>query len=154
MAGIIGQLTASARRRNDANKINSDKCMYHLPAFDQNGFNPLVHNSYARNRARLLAGMDINETISTTEEDTVWKWQEIHHFIESYICLGCWDWSQVGCQQPSLWTKYLCCCHILFSYWIPSFLCILSLFSCENVIFDVNFYFNCLSSPVFSRLIK
>ena len=62
MAGIIGQLTAAARKRKDAKIINSDKCMYTIPEFDPNGFDPLVHNSYVRNRARMEVEMEQNLT--------------------------------------------------------------------------------------------
>ena len=62
MAGIIGQLTAAARKRKDAKIINSDKCMYTIPEFDPNGFDPLVHNSYVSNRARMEEEMELNQT--------------------------------------------------------------------------------------------
>ena len=62
MAGIIGQLTAAARKRKDAKTINSDKCMYTIPEFDPHGFDPMVHNSYVRNRARMEAEMEQNQT--------------------------------------------------------------------------------------------
>jgi hypothetical protein len=60
MAGIIGQLTANARKRKDAKTISSDKSTYHIPEFNPNGFNPMVHNSYVRNHARIAAQMDNN----------------------------------------------------------------------------------------------
>ena len=53
MAGIIGQLTANARRRKDAKRLRSDKCMYNIPEFDRNGFSPVIHNNYVKNRARM-----------------------------------------------------------------------------------------------------
>ena len=60
MAGIIGQLTANARRRNDVKRIRSDKCMYNIPEFDRNGFNPVIHNNYVKNRVR-LEGQKVEE---------------------------------------------------------------------------------------------
>ena len=59
MAGIIGQLTAHARKRKESKKIHSDKCMYKLPTFDSNGFNPQLHNSYVRNCARFQVDENI-----------------------------------------------------------------------------------------------
>jgi hypothetical protein len=35
--------------------------MYQIPEFDRNGFNPLTHNSFLRNRARILAKRNIDE---------------------------------------------------------------------------------------------
>jgi hypothetical protein len=60
MAGIIGQLTANARRRKDTKRIRSDKCMYNIPEFDRNGFSPDIHNNYVKNRVR-LEGKKIDE---------------------------------------------------------------------------------------------
>ena len=68
MAGIIGQITANARKRKDAKNINSDKCMYHIPQFDTNGFNPMLHNSYVRNRARIQTENIINVEENIEEE--------------------------------------------------------------------------------------
>ena len=58
MAGIIGQLTANARKRKDAKTVNSDKCMYHLQEFDRHGFDPSTHNKYVRHRQRMEAEID------------------------------------------------------------------------------------------------
>ena len=60
MAGIIGQLTANARKRKDTKPVKSDKSMYSIPEFDRNGFNPSIHNNYVRNRERREAKMDLN----------------------------------------------------------------------------------------------
>ena len=54
MAGIIGQLTANARKRKDTKIVPSDKCMYYIQDFHPSGFNPSLHNKYLRNRARIL----------------------------------------------------------------------------------------------------
>ena len=35
--------------------------MYQIPEFDRNGFNPLTHNSFVRNRTRILAQRNIEE---------------------------------------------------------------------------------------------
>ena len=60
MAGIIGQLTANARKRKDAKRIRSDKCMYNIHEFDRNGFSPVIHNKYVKNRVR-LEGQKVNQ---------------------------------------------------------------------------------------------
>ena len=60
MAGIIGQLTANARRRKDTKRIRSDKCMYNIPEFDRNGFSPVIHNNYVKNRVR-MEGQKVDE---------------------------------------------------------------------------------------------
>ena len=60
MAGIIGQLTANARKRKDAKRIRSDKCMYNIHEFDRNGFSPVIHNKYVKNRVR-LEGQKVDE---------------------------------------------------------------------------------------------
>ena len=62
MAGIIGQITANARNRKDIKIVPSDKSTYYIPDFHPSGFDPLVHNKYLRNRARLMADMEINYT--------------------------------------------------------------------------------------------
>ena len=73
MAGIIGQLTANARKRKEAKPVKSDKSMYSIPKFDRNGFNPSIHNNYVRNRERREAKMDLNssENQNTREKDLV-----------------------------------------------------------------------------------
>ena len=70
MAGIIAQLTRSARERG--NKVTrlqccvvadhaatcvqkyygANKCLYTLERFDAHGFNPVVHNKYVAERTR------------------------------------------------------------------------------------------------------
>ena len=62
MAGIIGQLTANARKRKDAKTVNSDKCMYHLQEFDRHGFDPSTHNKYVRHRERMEAEIDRSQS--------------------------------------------------------------------------------------------
>ena len=72
MAGIIAQLTRSARERS--NKVNiihfdiisyllrfsfqryygANKCLYTLERFDPNGFNPYVHNKYVVEKEKKL----------------------------------------------------------------------------------------------------
>ena len=37
--------------------------MYQIPEFDRNGFNPLTHNSFVRNRTRILAQRNIDEEV-------------------------------------------------------------------------------------------
>ena len=61
MAGIIGQLTANARKRKDTKIVASDKCMYYIPEFQSTGFNPYLHNKYLRNRARIQAENEQNQ---------------------------------------------------------------------------------------------
>ena len=48
--------------------------MYQIPEFDRNGFNPLTHNSFVRNRTRILAQRNIEEEeeeIRIIEEERV-----------------------------------------------------------------------------------
>ena len=73
MAGIIGQLTANARKRKEGKPVKSDKSMYSIPEFDRNGFNPSIHNKYVRNRERRETKMDLNssENENTREKDLV-----------------------------------------------------------------------------------
>ena len=61
MAGIIGQLTANARKRKDTKIVASDKCMYYIPEFHSTGFNPSLHNKYLRNRTRIQAENEQNQ---------------------------------------------------------------------------------------------
>ena len=88
MAGIIGQLTANARRRKGVRRIHSDKCMYSIPEFDRNGFNPQVHNSFVRNRRRMEAeNMDSEEEEDkiVQEERKVRKnndWKALNYIIQ------------------------------------------------------------------------
>ena len=72
MAGIIGQLTANARARS-SRKVRSDKCTYN---------NPILHNSYVRNRTRMEARKEVKvlkvqESMETkpkslTFRDVIW----------------------------------------------------------------------------------
>ena len=72
MAGIIAQLTRSARERgNKVTRVTvqccvvadhaatcvqkyygANKCLYTLERFDAHGFNPVVHNKYVAERTR------------------------------------------------------------------------------------------------------
>ena len=48
--------------------------MYQIPEFDRIGFNPLTHNSFVRNRTRILAQRNIEEEeeeIRILEEERV-----------------------------------------------------------------------------------
>ena len=71
MAGIIGQLTANARKRKDAKVIESDKCVYWLPEFEQFGFNPVLHNNYVRNKTIQETQLDVDEDDSAKERKSV-----------------------------------------------------------------------------------
>lgn len=53
MAGIIAQLTRSARERGNKKYYGANKCLYTLHRFDPNGFDPLVHNRFVAERTRL-----------------------------------------------------------------------------------------------------
>ena len=55
MAGIIGQLTANARKRKERQTVRSDKSTYYIPEFDRNGFNPSLHNKFMRIRKQMDA---------------------------------------------------------------------------------------------------
>lgn len=52
MAAIIAQLTLAARKRKERKKyyIDADKCVYHIPPFDER-FSPEKHNRYLINKA-------------------------------------------------------------------------------------------------------
>ena len=54
MAAIIAQLTLGNRERKvrALNNIGCTKCNYTLQPFDQNGFDPKVHNRYILERER------------------------------------------------------------------------------------------------------
>ena len=78
MAGIIGQLTANARKIRNTKKIRSDKCMYQIPEFSRTGFVPLDHNRYLRNRTRVLA---MRETEQEEEDIKILEIEKVKIFV-------------------------------------------------------------------------
>ena len=57
--------------------------MYQIPEFDRNGFNPLTHNSFVRNRTRILAQRNIDEE---EEEIRILENERVTTFM-LYFCL-------------------------------------------------------------------
>ena len=53
MAGVIGQLTANARKRRREAVIDSSKCVYVLPVFHSHGYSPSNDNQFVLRRARV-----------------------------------------------------------------------------------------------------
>ena len=70
MAGVIGQLTANARKRRRENVIDSSKCVYVLPYFHPHGFAPKSDNQFAIRRARY----DIKVQIEISDINFIQNW--------------------------------------------------------------------------------
>ena len=74
MAGVIGQLTANARKRRRENVIDSSKCVYVLPYFHPHGFAPKSDNQFAIRRARYEFTVQIQRNIDMYETNFIEKW--------------------------------------------------------------------------------
>ena len=61
MAGIIGQLTAHARKRRGINTVDIEKSAYILPPFHSYGYRPSVDNKYVVNRPRVQLTLILEE---------------------------------------------------------------------------------------------
>ena len=60
MAAIIAQLTRAKRERGRKITYETNKCLYHLPPFDDH-FDPRVHNKYLARWGRRQ--VDTQETV-------------------------------------------------------------------------------------------
>ena len=61
MAGIIGQLTAHARKRKGISTVDIEKSAYILPPFHSYGYRPSVDNKYVVNRPRVQLTLILEE---------------------------------------------------------------------------------------------
>ena len=61
MAGIIGQLTANARKRRGTSTIVIEKCAYILPPFHSYGYSPGVDNVYVVCRAKVQIEQEFHD---------------------------------------------------------------------------------------------
>ena len=67
MAAIIAQLTRAKRERGRKITYETNKCLYHLPPFDDH-FDPRVHNKYL---ARWVVGTQTSRYAGNCEVEAV-----------------------------------------------------------------------------------